>query len=187
MDVISTSESQRIFPQTAHWRRRRITDAFKPFQHLAIQTLKPPPEVVWTVTRQTQNSAQMHLHLTFMWSDICVSMKTQSAHRLTLKTVKNTSQVTHVILSNSAVFLSNFSPCAFPSLVNFPCWSLHLHTRFCSRPAALNTCHTNTPTTDPTPPSQPRIHAFIHPSELKNNIQRAQQEERPCWFGGRRL
>lgn len=100
---------------------------------------------------------------------------------------KNTSQVTHVILSNSAVFLSNFSSCAFPSLVNFPCWSLHLHTRFCSRPAALNTCHTNTPTTDPTPPSQPRIHAFIHPSELKNNIQRAQQEERPCWFGGRRL
>lgn len=70
-------------------------------------------------------------------------------------------------LSVPQLLISNFSHFPPPSLLTFPCWSPHLHTRFCSRPAALNTCHTNTPTADAT-----------RPSRLENNVQREPNRKR---------
>lgn len=61
--------------------------------------------------------------------------------------------------------LPHFLP---PWLLNIVCSSLHLHTRFWSRLDALDSCHTNTPTTDPPPP--------IHLS-WKTTIASAKQEE----------
>lgn len=59
-------------------------------------------------------------------------------------------------------------------LLSFPCWRPHLHTTFCSRLAALNNCHTNTPTTDAT-----------RPTELENNVQRAANRKRDVLVGHR--